>query len=98
MSGRNRLRRQFASASLALMMFALVGCGSTANTNVGHLEGTVATEGGPSGATHPVEATVVATLLGGDPRSRTRRKLTQPRGSPLIYHRVNTVYRDSDDA
>ena len=47
-------------------MLALAGCGSTGDTNVGHLEGTVATRGGPTNATHPVEATVVATLLDGD--------------------------------
>ena len=67
MSDRSRhLRRQFASASVAFMMLALAGCGSNADSDVGHLEGTVATKGGPSGAIHRVEATVVATPLDGD--------------------------------
>ena len=60
------LGRRFASATIALTMLALAGCGSPPDANVGHLEGSVSTEGGPSDATHPVEATVVATLLGGD--------------------------------
>ena len=62
------LRTHFATAGVVLALLALAGCGSTSNANVGHLEGTVATQGGPSGAIHPVEATVVATRLDGDPK------------------------------
>ena len=62
------LRRRIATASVALMMLGLAACGSTADASLGHLEGTVATRGGPTDTIHPVEATIVATPLGGDPK------------------------------
>jgi len=59
-------RRRLATAGVAFLILALVGCGPTLDPGVGRVEGTVATMGGQSTAAHPAEAKVIATPLGAD--------------------------------